>query len=235
MNIENVLNKIFSNKKEVEEFRNFLFDNCNFEIPKIRKHLKVIIEKTNEEPDILWSYLNWLDDCIRNEIDRLYEFKGFTRRKEVFYDPITQKPEYLKEPDDETLINVIAKLDEIKLFVTGQMESLEQKGTAKNYKKMHTQKYVKSIKFQWNGTEESVLRIVEYLIKAGFVSDGGFKRAAILRDTFLNKEGKPFSNTQLNTKSTQLGQKIYEPIKQNNEDFAKFEKLLEQLKNIMPK
>jgi len=60
-------------------------------------------------------------------------------------------------------------------------------------------------KFTWNDTEENIILLFNFLNQAGLINDKDFVNiGVILRDTFLNKKGKPFDNKQINVKKDEV-------------------------------
>lgn len=87
-------------------------------------------------------------------------------------------------------------------------------------------------KFQWTSTEEMILRIIELLFKAGFISSKSYnERYAVLRDTFLNKHGEPFNNKQLSVAQQRIDKQ--EKITNKNNEFSNFNKLFLSIQDIL--
>ncbi len=79
-------------------------------------------------------------------------------------------------------------------------------------------------KVQWTDTEESLIRLFDYLYNSGFINTGSYKnRFSLISNTFLNKEGKEFKNKQLSVTYQRV---ISEKISNNSDSHAKFEKLI---------
>lgn len=146
----------------------------------------------------------------------ILKFKQFFRNNahEIFFDAI-ERPELIY-----FVSNIQTEIEKLK------KESILLNFSNKNSKRFNTSNLQK---FQWIDTEESILRIFDLLQNCNFLT---FKnKTATLRDTFLNKDGKPFSNTQLNTVYSEMDLKKI--IKKTDPEFDKFDKLLNQLKRIL--
>jgi len=86
-------------------------------------------------------------------------------------------------------------------------------------------------KFTWNDTEENILLLFHFLNQTGLINDKDFENiGSILQDTFLNKKGKPFVNTQINVKKDVLNK-----VKKltTNKNFPLI-KLSDELKKLIP-
>jgi len=86
-------------------------------------------------------------------------------------------------------------------------------------------------KFTWNDTEENILLLFHCLNQTGLINDKDFENiGSILQDTFLNKKGTPFINTQINVKKDVLN-KVKKLTTKKNFSLIK---LSDELKKLIP-
>lgn len=190
-------------------------EKLNEKYPTYDFNDSLIIYRCNKDYSDYEERITYLEYVIQ-------KFKIFFGKNahEVFFDAI-ERP---------SLINFVSNLQtEIEKLKSEKVlfEKLNNKSETKSTKDLN--------KFKWQGTEKSILIILELFHSSKFISNEDYLVSlAILRDTFLNKEGKPFNNTQLSVTRKRMDKKQdNEIIEIGDDDYNKFTDMLKNLKKYI--
>jgi len=133
---------------------------------------------------------------------------------------------FVNSHDKKYLKPEIKKIQNILEFEDNNSDGVLMKSDSKKIDKRKKERIIN--KFKWNDTEESILLIVDLLVKSNLiVKEKDKKHYAVLRDTFLNKNGQPFDNKQLAVVSQKNNSKLKENVNIN--------KLFDQLESFLEK
>ncbi len=173
---------------------NFLI--FNFDAGHINEHCKQTYFNSRAKAI---EYLKWAVEQYYDKINRLNELiiqKESKRKDKNIIGDIIPDPDgrediyinreaYAEENDRELLFKSMLYLkNKLK-----EIESLNKKKEKQILKMEHE-------KIFWKGSEKELIILIEKLIENKYIEVDWFKRYVFIEEHFINKNGKPFKNTQ---------------------------------------
>lgn len=227
------------------DYQNILAEIDNLDYNKISdldikkyKKIKFNNEMIENRIDILFNIdaINQADLIFMSQIHNIHKIKdnnilSIIKNKIIPKSFIMDSINTTKSKFKTFIRQIENELSMNKKYISEESNAeLENTETKKPNKKIN--------KFVFQGNEESILRIIDLLYNAGFITTESYKiRNAIIRDTFQkldeNNQVIDFKNTQLNSVFKQRV-KEENKLKADNKDISKFRKLQKSLNNTIP-
>lgn len=185
-----------------------------FLLYEVQKEYDSILSSLNESKRLL--SLDWVNEKKHKDV------------KDVCTENIPRYEYYLPTLK-EIFENLERELKECELLIKSEKgrNEFEKEDSKKPEKPIHITQ-INSSKIQWNDTEESLIRIFNYLCHSGFINkESYFKRFSLITKTFINKSGGEFKNKQLSVTSNGMNNKMSADITAH----SKFSKLIELIQN----
>jgi len=209
----------------------------NFEYDKIAKHCNEIYD------DEKVLYLEWVKKEYLQAKNSLFDFNDFG---EPLNKKIDFEIKYLEKKNkiEREKYKGIPQYNSKKVFnrIFGKPSKKYNSNKNLNSKSKIVKEDTKAInemstslkKFKFQGTEKSILIIIDLLYNSNFISSEDYNKAnAILRDSFLNKEGKQFNNKQLSVTRKKMDKNKTDSIGIGEDDYTKFADLLKNLQKYI--
>jgi len=218
--------------KEIKSVSNqySFFLNVTFNFDNFKEELYELQDVTDKI-----EFLDFLNHYIKKDIkfqeSLLNQYSGFLKNYND-YPKINVSQKKLKE-EINNCKSIIKDLKDIRKSFEVERKKYD------SYLKIKTENQIEYkirnlSKFSWQGTEKSILIFIDLLFNSGFISKEDFhKRYSILEDSFLNKKGEPFKNTQLSVSRNKIDTNESIKITQKDSDYIKFSKIISQLKKIL--